>query len=553
MAYNINDQAVAFARARHPENLAYELMLTRREVLHLREQNEALKAVNIQTNNDLIQARQHKNEVADLLRTREEDLLFANHERDNFQRQPTTEQNEKSGWNDYCGDLWVRLAAKEQRIQSLAEMCEGAYRQVTDLQQLLTDPLKERRKGKIEQHAHIKTHGLLMTEEEKCEALRQKLIKAKKENESATQRMWSFSNDGNAVARKLKWWKKRARMYKIALKNHKMRGSVLKKTMRAKILHLTAKLDNRSQSIRADGEKLQAGSQARPYNAEQEDRISEKIQDGDSNVPVHIILNEEVNNINPRLLASQESLLIFRLLLFYVSLQGHETKTHQGTHICDRSLVCLVPDSAKRNHEFISLKTPQSSNIFLYNHANSSVMANRRPPQEIWNFKDEQSEPEQSTSSGSQSQASSPSSQSADNVLKPQVQSLAALQARILQLQSRNDTLTRRLEDASADKEVLEQEMLNRHEEIERLNLRNGLQERELRQERFQIHQQRNRINQLVNQVRTLQVQSGAMAAEIQRQQGQQTSSEVRRLAQIAALLALGGGNGDEFLTDEEV
>ena len=68
--------------------------------------------------------------------------------------------------------------------------------------------------------------------------LEKKLKKAEGENEEATVRIWALSNEANAMVEKLKLWRKRAREYDAALRGQKMRGSVFRETMRAKLRHL---------------------------------------------------------------------------------------------------------------------------------------------------------------------------------------------------------------------------------------------------------------------------------------------------------------------------
>jgi len=201
MAHKIKNEGVISYREQHPENLEYELMLARKELLLLQSQNQELKATSMQTHNDLIQARKERDQTANLLRNCEEELEVANIEKDMWLRQLSSQYQVTDWLNDRKDELMQALAASNRRVSKVGDMC--------------LDSIKE---------------TLL---------LRSKVKDLKKENEAATERMWGFSNESNAMVRKLKRWRGRARAYKAAFRVHKMRGLVVRNTMEAKIRHLT--------------------------------------------------------------------------------------------------------------------------------------------------------------------------------------------------------------------------------------------------------------------------------------------------------------------------
>jgi len=239
MAYNTNGQEVISPGEKDPETLANELMLARKEVLLLREQNEALKVTNIRAHNDLIQARNDRDQIANLLRDREEELEVANIDRDLFRRHLTVQGSVTDYLNDCKHDLLEAVAAKETQFWTVTKLCRKTFQQAFEL--------------------------------------RKRAIEAKEENELATQRMWNFSNESNAMARKLKRWRKRARTYKAALKVQKMRGLVFRKTMRAKLDHLMRVQKEGRQAVTARRRALLVGSQDGVNDVEHEGSM--KIQD----------------------------------------------------------------------------------------------------------------------------------------------------------------------------------------------------------------------------------------------------------------------------------
>ena len=103
-----------------------------------------------------------------------------------------------------------------------------------------------------------------------------------------------------------------------------------------------------------------------------------------------------------------------------------------------------------------------------------------------------------------------------------------------------------------SDIELLHEERVNREEEIAGLRTLNRLCERQLEVNRALIRHQRNTINTLVAQLRVQQRRTGAMAAELMRQQGQENDPMTRQMALVVAAMVLGGEDGDEYLTDEE-
>ncbi|KAN0121805.1 hypothetical protein V8E51_000131 [Hyaloscypha variabilis] len=153
----------------------------------------------------------------------------------------------------------------------------------------------------------------------------------------------------------------------------------------------------------------------------------------------------------------------------------------------------------------------------------------------------------------SEYQLTSSRSASASSLSQSQSQtSLPALHAAPPRAFQTRQEILEQLSEMDSDIELLHEERVNREEEIAGLRSLNGLCERQLDVNRALIRHQRNTINTLVAQLRVQRRRTGAMAAELMREQGQENDPMTRQIALVVAAMVLRGEDGDEYLTDEE-